>query len=88
MLDAETEKLWTKYLNPKEIIFPAEIHELARGLLDAYRKIALDKGNLSDEPTLLDFIRMIREYGKYVEKYAKRYKIEESPEIFKWRKTY
>ena len=27
---------------------------------------------------------MVKEYGKYVEEYAKKYKIEESPEIFKW----
>ena len=85
LLDAKTEELWIKYLNPKEIIFPAKIHELARGLLDAYRKITLEKGDLSDEPTLPDFIaRTVKEYGKYVEEYAKKYKIEESPEILKW----
>ena len=52
LFDTKTEELWIKYLNPKETIFPAEIHELARGLLDAYRKITLDKGDLNDEPTL------------------------------------
>ena len=85
MLDAKIEELWIKYLNPKEVIFPAGIHELARGLLDAYRRVILEKSDLSNEPTLPDFIaRMVKDYGKYIEEYAKKYKIEENPEIFKW----
>ena len=50
---------------------------MARGLLDAYRKITLGKGDLNDEPTLPDFIaRMIKEYGKYIEEFARKYIIE------------
>ena len=35
----KTENLWARYLNPKEDIFPAEIHELACGLLNTYENL-------------------------------------------------
>ncbi|RLG17895.1 hypothetical protein DRN63_02410 [Nanoarchaeota archaeon] len=91
MLDRTTEELWIKYLNPNETIFPAEIHELARGLLNAYIKMVKDRrrylASKLGELTLTDFIaQMIERYGNYIEEYARKYKIEESPEVFKWLK--
>lgn len=76
----KTENLWARYLNPKEDIFPAEIHELAYGLLNTYNLIKKRNCELS----LHEFVSKMIEYGTYVEKYVEKYKIKESPEIFKW----
>ena len=77
----KTENLWARYLNPKEDIFPAEIHELAYGLLNTYKNL-IKKRNC--ELSLHEFVSKMIEYGTYVEKYVEKYKIKESPEIFKW----
>jgi hypothetical protein len=46
-LDQETEKLFMKYMNPKETFSPAEAYSLAEGLMQSYQNYLTDN-NLTD----------------------------------------
>lgn len=80
-LDKKTEKAFIKYLNSKEICTPAETHTLASGLLESHRKAITERNHKISlfEP----LANLMNKYGSYVERYEKRFKAKESPEIFR-----
>jgi len=81
-LSERTEKLWLRYLDPRKVVLPSEIHELARGLLDAYRRQLEEK---KGEFSFFMFVKeIIDRYHHYIEKICMNVKVKESPDILKW----
>lgn len=85
-LNETSEKLFLKYLDPRTILLPSEIHELSRILLDAYRQ-QTEQTILNGETSFFSFIsEIIKKYYPYAEEIVvkKRVIVQEHRDILKW----
>jgi len=85
-LDQKSEKLFIRFMNPTEVLLPSEIHELARSLLDAYRKQTEDAYLQGEFPFFSFMSEIIKRYYLYIEEIVikRRVTVREKRDILKW----
>lgn len=81
-LDKETESLFLKYLDPQAVCTPAEIHRLAQGLLEGFRKACYEYGR--DESLFEAFGKLVPLYRQIALKDDERIEVKEAKDIFEW----
>jgi len=85
-LDGKSEELFLKFLDPRSVMLPSEIHELSRALLDAYRRQTADSP-LKGENSFFNFMsEIMKKYYRYAEEIVveRKVKVTESGAILKW----
>jgi hypothetical protein len=85
-IDEKCENLLIRYLYPGQLIYPSEIHELSRGLLDAYRK-QIEKSPYASEQSFFKFMSdIIEKYYTYVAEQVSKQNItiKEHQNILSW----